>query len=54
MGRTRECEEAVNYIDFEDTYSAGGASEITHSTVAEVVGVNVGVIEDDDEEEDYY
>ncbi|KAI2507198.1 hypothetical protein MHU86_7264 [Fragilaria crotonensis] len=53
MGRTRECEEAINYIDFDDPDCGGGASEMTRSSVAEVNGVNVGVNEDDDDEEDY-
>jgi hypothetical protein len=52
MGRTRECEEVVNYIDFDDTDSGVGASEITQSTVAEVVSVK-GVNEDGDDEEFY-
>ncbi len=32
MGRTRECEEAVDYIDIDDNDSGGGASEITRRT----------------------
>ncbi len=52
MGRTRECEEAVDYyIDIDDNDSGGSASGITRSTFSEEV---VGANEDLDDEEYYY